>query len=386
MSIFNKIKIKKTSSDKSSSLPFISSLAELTDFKKKRAILVGNSVFVSMRNVKMDGFANFKTRSATSLINGLFIKEPGKVFFSVNSELVRGAPKNIHFAIAADAYLDWGFKTKGSAILLGGVSSETETNLQVFFFEDGILVNLEERSIQGYLSPHYSETAATLIDKLLENSPGATVAYAAPLARFNDSLKDIEYVDDRIFRYLKYIDINVNEKVQSTNIKVPVGIALLGVLIYTLALGKGWSIYQNSISDYDESIKDPIVKLAGGVGGSLIDKIEQQRFFMLQSRNQIVLAEKTSSLVNAISKIREVRITDMSVQIPASPDTPIVQEKPDIKMVISVPKSEKSALDQGKEILEVISANTGLNLRMARQGWKDVEKRRVYILEGFFHG
>lgn len=394
MSLFKALKPSQNKQDdqlysapsNSSELPFVTNLVDVARLNKKRAILIGNSTFVSMHDVKMHGFVGLQPRKAVSPVKALFVKNPAKVYFSVNEKLVKESPTNLHFAFANDAYLNWGFSTKGNVILLGGNSQENETNLQVFFFEDGMLVDLVERTIHGHASPHYTETASTLIDELLSEAPGSRVVYASPLARFDDSLSGIEYVDDKIFRNIKYAKLSLHEEVKQTGFKLPIAVSIAGVLFFSLAVFQGWTRYQDSIVAFEESINDPVVKQAGGVGSNLIDKMQKQRFFMLETRNQLILAEKTRSLVNGIALIGGVKIVDLSVKVPASPDSPINPELADIRMVLSVPTSSRTVLDQGKEILDTISANTGLNLRMARQGWKEVDKRRTFKLEGNFHG
>jgi hypothetical protein len=386
MSLFRNTNSSSEVDDNSSDLPFIANREAMIRLKKKKGILIGNSAFVSLRDIKMHGFVGLEPRSSVSWIQGLFIKNPDKVYFAINEELFKESSSSGQYAIANDAYLNWGFGTKGRVILLGGMSTETETNVQVFYFENGRLVDLEERSIHGYMSPHYTETASTLIDELVSEAPGSRVFYASPLAKFSSALKNVEYVDSKIFRSLKYAKLEISTQSKKSFSKLPAGICILGIVFYSLIVGKGWTDYQSAISQYEESIKDPDVKIAGGVGGTLIDKIQQQRFFMIETRNQIALAEKTRSLVNALSKIGDVRIVDLAVKIPSGPDSQNVQERPDIKMVISVPNSNRNALDQGKDVLDTLSINTGLDLHMARQGWKDLDKRRVFTIEGFFHG
>lgn len=377
-------KISKSNKD---TIPFVDNAYQLRDLSGNRAVLIGNATHISMREANLGNFISLKPRSSVSAMQGLWEKNPPKVYFSINQDIVHAGAKKFVFAFANDAYLHWGYASKGSTLLLGGSCGEASTYLQIFHFESGKLVSTEERTIPGYTDlRQYSDTAGTIIDQYRHNFPSIKVFYSAPLRKFADDLTHIEYVDEAIFKSLKYRTLDFSEKKRSSGNFIPVALCVLGVLSYVGLLGKGWFDYQNATGGFDVAMKDPIVDEAGGIDPNVIDVIQQQRFFMQEAKTQVDLSRKTRLLVNAIARIGEVQIKSMSVYIPPSKTDAKVLDRPDIRIIIIVPHSGKAALDQGKEILDVISSNSGLTLHMARQGFKDIEKRREFTLEGFFYG
>jgi hypothetical protein len=363
------------------------SIADIRGRNVKRAILVGESIVVSMRLPRMDGFTNLKPRNSISRYKALFEKKSNKVYVAVNEKFIDGSLGNIAYAVSHDVYLDWGFRTTGKLILLGGFSSEFKTSIQIFFFEDGVLKKTEERSIDSYKSDLYSEAAAGLIDELVKSSPDTRICYASPLPQFSRSLKNIEYIDDRIFRGIKFQKLEKIKEAKKFGKLIPIVLSFTGILIYAGMVGFSWQRYSSAVEKFDSSILDPAVKEAGGVGPALITKIQQQRVFLDQTKDQISFLNKTRRLVNAIAKVNGVRISDLTVRGSLEKDKFILDE-PDVKIIVSVPNTEgRRALEMGKEILETISVNTGLNLNLAKQGWwKDIENRRVFTIEGNFNG
>lgn len=371
---------------KDQTIPFVQNGGDIKELRGNRAVLVGSATYISLHDISLKDYLPVKPRLSVSQWQSLFEKNPPKVFFNVNQDIINSGAKNVHFAFANDAYLQWGFATKGPVILLGGFSGEFETNLQVFHFENGKLIDTEERSIPGYNDlRQYTDTASTIIDQYLSNYPSAKVFYAAPLKKFSEDLSKIQYLDESLFKSLKFQILDLSGQKKSGSNFLPVTLCVLGVMSYVGLVGKGWMEYQVASDEFDSALKDPIVKEAGGVDPNLIDVIQQQRFYMQEAKTQLELSKKTRVLVNSVARIDDVRIKSMSVFMPPSKTAIKVLDKPDIRIILSVPNSGKLALDQAKDLLDIISVNSGLTLHMARQGFKDVESRREFTLEGFFN-
>lgn len=347
--------------------------------RSNKAILIGSSSFISMNEIRLDNYSPLEPRYAISSFKRLYMRNPRKVHLSINEDIVIAAPKNVQFAFAYDAFLKWGYGTKGNCILLGGISSPGITHLQVFVFQNGDLVETEEREFDGHESVFYEDTILGIIEELENKYPDSKVHYAAPLPLFTQSAKQFHYLSEDIYKSLSFQKLGISTKSQSNSIALPLAIVGLSSCAAAMVLMKGWSDYNTSIESFYVAMSDPIVKQDGGVGGNFIDKMTRQRSFMMTPVYQGELTSMTTKLVLAATRIKSGKIVSLQVTSPSL----TTDGRSNVQIVLSVPVSNRLALEQGKEILDVISGNAGLTLHMASaQGWKDIEKNRIFTFEG----
>jgi len=368
---------------------------------RNKALLVGSAVFVSTRDLRANGYSRMTPRNGIGPFKALISKQTPRLFVASNDQVTNAAPKSTRFALAIDAYLQWGMRSKGKVILIGGYEDSNETHLDILVFENGCFVDYENKALPGRSAMHFQDAFAALVDDFSSKWAGFEVHQAAPLTPFNQAGPSIKYVDERIFKGLSFRPLSMHSTSQLRELAVPGAIVVMGVVFCMGALGKGWSDYHSANASFNSEIADPVVKGQGGVDSRLIETIQQRRFYLDQPRRQVSLVEKSRNLVAGISKIQGMRIVEIKlpapsvgvigptigVPVPAGPDASGANRKPDVWLRVAVPlQGSISILEQGKALMTLISANTGMDVRLARQGWTDDGNRRVFTLEGFIHG
>lgn len=347
--------------------------------KVTKAVLIGSASFVSMSELGMENYAPVEPRSSMSGFKRLYDRNQKKVYFAINEDILVAASNRIQFAFAYDALLKWGYSTKGNTILLGGISTAETTYMQVFVFQNGDLVQTEERELSASDSPYYEETALSIIDDLQSKFPESKVYYAAPLPKFSDSVKQLNYLSEDIYKSLTYQKLGITTNRAKPSLILPLGVILASTVALSLLLFKGWTEYNNAVEAFNTAMSDPVVKMDGGVGGNFVDKVGRQRAFMLAPRYQIELNSKTTQLVTAATRVPNARIISLQVISPSL----TTEGGANIQIILAVPGSNRLALEQGKEMLDIISSKAGISLHMASsQGWKDIEKIRQFTFEG----
>lgn len=367
---------------------------------RNKALLVGPAVFVSTRDVRHVGYSRMTPRIGVGPIKALLSKQAPRLFVASSDQVTRAATKATRFALAIDAYLQWGMRRKGKVLLIGGFEDSHETHLDVLAFENGSFVDYENKALPGRNAMHFPDAFAALLDDLAAKKPGFEIFQAAPLTPFDQAGPSMQYVDERIFRNLSFRPLSMHSTSAMREFAVPGAIVATAMLFCAGALGMGWSDYHGASTLFDKEIADPMVASQGGVDSRLIETIQQRRFYLEQPRRQVSLVEKSRNLVTGVAKIAGVRIVEIKLPAPsvsaggASIGVPVQGEgantgadrKPDVWLRVAVQlEPNVSVLEQGKQLMTLISANTGMDVRLAHQGWTDDGKRRVFTLEGFIH-
>lgn len=385
---FTKRKIQKTQRGLST-LNYISSIYEAQQNTSRKVILSGFTIFNSMKNEIIPGFIALPARNATTGFN-VFKKNAPKVFFSVDSDIFNALNKNVRCAVAGDAYLAFGLKQNVPTIIIGGREISGETNIEVLVFNEGSLIEVAEHNLPSQDTSQYIDSLNNLVEKLSAQHDNPKIILVAPLVDLSAKIKGSQYADEHIFNSLTYRKIDVKGKL-ITSLAIPAGIVLAGTIFYITAILMGWNLYTKAINEYKEAVKDQLVIKQNGIDTQVLDVMDQQRIFMQAPKRQVKLSEQLKQIVIGIGKVSGVFI--LEIKMPAVIDTAkenielnnSKEPIPDVLISLSVPKEDRSAMEQAKELINLISQNTGLSIHLARQGWHDEGLKRLFNIEGFIH-
>jgi hypothetical protein len=390
--------MKKTKADPKVTWSIAARPADVPHVSTTKTLLVGSTVFASSRDISIPGYAKLAPRHGVGVLASILTKESPRIYIGVSDVVMNQAPRGARFALAMDGYVQWGLRSRGKVVLIGGCDSPTESSLDVLIFENGRFIDYANKVLPGTSANHYAETVADLLDEFAASHPGHNVVQAAPLTPFGNAFPNVQYVGDKIFRRLAFRPLSQKAGARYHNLSIPLGIVAASALVYLGAIGKGWAEYSAAKQAFSHEIADPLVKGKGGVDSALIDVTQQRRFFLNEPRRQVALAEMSGALVAGIGKIEGLRIVEITLTAPGASvgatgvepthagPAPTAEATPDVLLRVSVPNRGEGAMVQGKAVMMAISANTGMSARLARQGWTDDGKRRVFNIEGFIHG
>jgi len=386
----------------SSKLTVLSSIgdpAALREIKTRKVLIAGEPVFTSLNADVPSGFVKRQARDASAGIFVQFSRNAPKVFVAVDERLV-GLPK-LRFALAFDGYLAWGLRDrrKGVTVLFGGGESAEAVNVEILVFADGRLIELREKSLPHSESSYFRDTLLTMIDDIRTSFPTARFVQSAPLRNWD--IDGVEYVGDKPLRGLSYRPMT-RVVTRRSIYALPAALGLLGLLAYPAAVITGWTTYSTAVDEYETAISDPAIKSKGGMDTNFLTTMNARRMYMDQPRRQTALAEKASSIVRGLAAVPDVRVVEMKLPAPGlnpqaqigitvNPEAEkmrnqISQDRsPDVWISIAVPKTTDAAIIQAKAVMTQIANTTGMSLRLAHQGWRDDQSRRIFNIEGFIH-
>lgn len=294
------------------------------------------------------------------------------------------------YALALDGYLAWGLSSATeTTVLLGGVESSGVTYLDVLVFQDRTLVSIEDRELPAMLEPRFEIALRVLLEEMRKQFPGARVVAAAPLP---DWQRDgVEYLGTKALRGLRFAPISARSASAGAH-RTGAILVGAGVLMYCGLLAAGWHHYSAAGKEYRKEAADPRLQEAGGVNNAKLELQQKQRAFMEAPRPQMVLAERSRRVVSGVASVPGLRIVTVTFAVGAAgqeegqfgpavtPEAPGSQplaadfapaRPADVHMVVEVPISALSAMEQAKGVMAQISANTGLSLRLTPGGWND---------------
>lgn len=182
-----------------------------------------------------------------------------------------GIKRNTIF-IAQDQYIAYGQnETRGAAgrlLLVGGAVGKSETTLELYFFENGVLTSIEERMLNANIDSLAASGGMELLDLIEHRIEELTGGYsgelkihiAAPLPEYPAITRVLTAINamyvgntpfERLIQPTLTVPQQVNDKTTAKHIKdwaLPVVIALTG------AAGGGY-LANESMDNYNKSIK-----------------------------------------------------------------------------------------------------------------------------------
>ena len=383
-----------------SKLSYLAGVGELGSVRRNKALLVGSAVFISIRDLKAEGYTKVLPRATSSWRRAWAKKDQQRLYVSVRTDILVNAPKTMRFAFAVDGYLKWGFRQKGGTVLLAGYEDGSQTSVEVFIFKDGVLTSFEDKRLPSQRAPHFQDGFSTLLETLKENFPDHRMVVAAPLQKPAARYSSIAYVDEKVFASLSFRPLEVFAERRLSEFRWPAAIVGVAVLFYAGAMSMGWMERESAKNAFIEAKSDPVVNGRGGMDSGLIDTIQQRRFFLDQVRHQEVLAEKAKQLMAGIAQVSGVKIIQVKLPAPSLAGGPVpvgvpapqvdvqAKTKTDVWIKVSVPALQLGIWEQSGLLMRELSRNTGMDLRLERNGWsEDVSTgRRTYSMEGTIRG
>ncbi|KOB18431.1 hypothetical protein AE925_11675 [Xanthomonas arboricola] len=388
---------ERTSTPAKPDFQVLTSPANLVNTTHRKLLLTGHSVFATMdsRKETPENFIAQPPRATVPALRQLLGRPAGSLRVFVDERLPQ-RPRT-RYAIALDGYLKWGFKNGvGSTVLLGGGQDVDATYLEVYVFQDRVLVEMDERELPTEGDPHFRVTLDTLLDELRGRYPHLRLFAAAPLPDWGRA--DIGYLADKPIRGLSFVPLSATATARKTARPLIV-LSALGALAYVGLVGTGWQMYASAAKRYAEEAADPELTRAGGINNTQLEVMQQRRMFMESPRPQVELARRSRRIVAGLASIPGVRISELVFQgrdaaeaaaaatgLPADPAIqPGNGPAPDVFMKLVVPMQGTTAMEQAKALMKVASDRTGLTLRVIPGGLSDDEaaSTRTMSIEGF---
>lgn len=375
--------------------------AELSN--ARRLLLSGQSVFATLqdKDVPPTGFKHYVDRRVEpGLVQAL--QGRGAVVRVYVHEAAMRMPK-VRFGLVLDGYLAWGFsKAKsGMTVLFGGCETASAVIVQTLVFSAGKLIAIDEHMLPSLGDGLFKSHLGIMLEKCRVAYPSARFVQAAPLSDWEE--QGIEYVGQAALRRIGYNKIT-EKKASSQSNALPIAVTLLaGVGAIGVAYA-GWAKYNTAAANYAIAIDDPLIRQHGGVDTTGLDRSNARRAYMELPRRQHALVAVATQVAKGVASIPATKIVDLTVPAPATNQGaaavgfeagPAADEArkvlspdraPDFRATISAPKAgNMTGLGQGQDLLEQLSKQTGMSLRLAHQGLREEANKRLYTIEGFVH-
>jgi len=362
--------------------------ARLQYVTHRKLLLCGHSLFATLDAHRSpgDGFVEQPPRASAPSLRMLLGGKHVPLRVSVDERLLQ-RPKT-RYALALDGYLAWG-KRHGSdcTILIGGGEEDTGSFLEIYVFQDRVLIDVLERELPNSSQPSFPISLDTLIDDLATRYPKPRFVAAAPLPRWTHSR--VHYLGDSPIRSLTFLPLSA--KTRAMGARPLVLTAGAGLLVYTGLLLFGWHAYSKAVADYKREAEDPALAAAGGMDNAHLDVMQQRRNFMMAGRPQIELAKRSKAIVAGIASIPGLQIAQVTfhgaLSVDASPapaqSATAATPAPDVSMELIVPVRGATSVEQAQSLMRLIGNRTGLTLRLVPGGWSEDAGSRTLRIEGF---
>lgn len=375
----------------------ITQASQLRDVTHRKVLVCGHALFATLdtkRDAPSAGFILQAPRQTAPAMRAILGRKGGDLRVAVDARLLEKA--RTRYALALDGYLAWGKRNgAGNTILFGGGEDTGMTYLEIYVFRDRVLVEYMERELPNAGDSVFPVTVTHLLEELGSRYPNPRVVAAAPLPEWG--IAGVEYLGDKPLRGLSFMPLSAKPK-SATGMRPFVVVTGTGAVVYACLLAGGWHLYDKAGKVYQVEANDPELTATGGINNARLDMMQQQRLFMEAERPQTALAKNSTRVVAGIASISDVRIKDLTFHTkkpvgeavdPAAVagDGSVAADgpMPDVTMEIVVPSTDSAAVDQAKVLMNVMSARTGLDLRLTPGGWNtDSEAAtRTFRIEGF---
>lgn len=243
-----------------------------TNGRAKQVILCGNLIYSAMDKNSAPNESEAIAQPKRLRDGRDYQGKKGNWYLWIDKNVLRpNTIKRSSIFIAQDQYIAYGQKMSrnqpGRFMLVGGAAGSIETNVELYFFENGVLTAIEERILNSSLDSLAASGGMELlelierrIDELTGSFTGELkVLVAAPLADYStiesvSSAINARYVGkepfERLIQPALYIPKDANALALSTQIKqwsLPVLIALTGA-------GASYYLVSDSMNNYSKAM------------------------------------------------------------------------------------------------------------------------------------
>ncbi|MBE0506257.1 MAG: hypothetical protein IBX50_05990 [Marinospirillum sp.] len=291
--------------------------------------------------------------------------------------------------VAQDQYIAYGQKQSrnhpGRLMVVGGAAGRAETNIEIYLFEGGTLIGIEERMLnasQDSLSSSGGVELLELIERRIEELTGSfsgdlRVHIAAPLADYSairaaSAAINAQYVGREPFERLIQPALNIPQdtsaqalSVQIKNWALPAALALAGA-------GVGYYLVDQSMGRYDQAViafKRAQAAQSPDMDNATLSLLQAKGVFLdeLQERRDYPYFTAMTQVLKAAGQVPGIYISQ--VRLLGHPDSRSAALKtaaargldggvPDLQMVVHIPlpdRFEGSLRDHSRTALEQIS-------------------------------
>lgn len=376
-----------------------------TGLQGRKVLLAGDVVFISLTSDNApEDFISQAARDGVPSLKSLVSRDTPKVHLALAKKTFDVS--RARFALAIDGYLAWGFAQRhaGTLIVLGSSTVAAGVAVDLLVFHGGVIQEVDEKILPHPDSGSFIDTLDYMLASLRSHYPTARICQAGPGKSWNS--RNVEFIGDAPFKRLSYRPI-YRASQRSHAYIAPGIISLAGVIGFSGLLGFGWHDYESAKDQYLQAISDASIKSAGGIDTGFLDIMSARRFFLERPRRQERLTQEAIQIVRGVGVVPDVQIVELKLPAPsidgrtANPNVLVDPQQitkrrqimpdrtPDVWVAISVPMMRDTAILQARDVMTVIANSTGMSLRLAHQGWRDVtiqgERRRQFNIEGFIH-
>lgn len=343
----------------------VAGVAQLSP-SKKPVILLGELVFASIE--KPEPRKGFIAQPARSLSKPLQIGKTRHLHVLVHETLLN-APKKAKFALAVDSIIRYGRKQKGRCILINGFHTVDETYINLYTFDKGDLVKINEKILVDADNFRYETEIRQLLDQ--HNHPDTRLIWTNPLI-------PIEYpglilAKDAPFAGAKAITLT--RHASHTGLRqniLPIGIAAVSVMGYAVTVGMDVSRFNAAKQDYQR------LASSGTTSTESLDLLRARDQWMKAEKPLQKQLPKLDALLIAIGNNKDWRISQITLTAPeqsneGQPGQPA--DEAGITFKLRIPRqAEIPPLDQAQPVLADLASAANITLRLVPQGWQETNE------------
>lgn len=268
--------------------------------------------------------------------------------------------------------------TKALIVFSGDAkSNQKTTHLTVLVARDGRLLSASEKSIGGTQTQSHVEELRRVVQAVEIEYPTINVTYAG--IELVPTIEPAQWLEKRHVMRGRRRRLIAHEERKITQGRAWLFPFAAGLLVAGGATGMGYSRYLDSQTNFLTAVDGPSVKTQGGINIEQIKLLEVRSKYLSRERRQDRSAKELARIIKSIAEIEGAKL--ISISLPTS-ETVSAGTGTDVVMELSVPKSRKSAIEQGEALLSRVAELTGMSVELGQQGWNEANGRRKFVVKG----
>lgn len=271
--------------------------------------------------------------------------------------------KRHRFSFAIDQYLQYGKSHKDKYHLVTGSLGENKTIIHTFTFDNGNLTAIEEINLPSLESQRFTSEFNERLNALRKG--GLPIYIVDPLPEQNSD--QFSYVGNEIYNRVIHYPITDDSSSPSflTVHGLPIAILIAAIGIKIGAMVIPYNAYNHYTTDYQKVIA-AIPKTDLIFAADQLKTMQQRRFFLSDARAQ---QQNIDFLRQTTFALATEGVIIKNIELKPAKQRP---EDPDIAITIQTKRNtNESVLEQGKPLLEHLSAKLGIDLYLAHNGYQE---------------
>lgn len=290
--------------------------------------------------------------------------------------------KRYRLCFAIDQYLHHGKAQKKNLRLVTGSSSQNETIIHIFTFEQGNLTSIEEKVLPGEKNQRFHADYLELLNTLRRDQQPITIADPLP----NPESSQYSYIGPEIYKkpIQYFITDESAEPSTLTAHGIPLAVLFSAIAGYIGAMVIPYNEYSKAATQF-QKIAASIPKNDLSFGSDQLKTMQERRLFLTETRTQQNIVRFLREMTFALSSEG---VVIKNIELKPAKQKP---EDPDIAISLQTKRAPgMSTLQQAKPILDRLSAKLGVNIHLAHNGYQTQKIGDIdyvqYNIEGNFKG